>query len=213
LKNSPCPRAIGLKALPRAVCGEGDSYPRGVLGDAESSFSGAEEMRTGYILLSLWILALFACAPTKVIIYPTETRPERTLPAESSFDKTSPKRNLETRGVSWKLYATTDEASYYYDAESITHSSENIVEVSVKLHFTDRGILQMVEEFGERYQNLSEEIESYEINCSEKKFRILSVTRTSKEGEVILRVSRGAAAWTSIPKDSTSEILCEAVSR
>ncbi len=170
-------------------------------------------MRMGYIILSIGILAFFACAPTKVKIYPRETRPERTPPAKSSFDKTSPERNSEARGATWKLYATTDEASYYYDADSLTHPSGNIVQISVKLHFTEKGIIEMVKEFGKHYQNLSEEINSYEINCSEKKFRILSVTRTSKEGQVILSVSRNGAAWTPIPKDSTSEILCEAVSK
>ena len=170
-------------------------------------------MRMGYIILSVWMLALFACAPTKVKVYPRETRPEKPLPAKSSVDKPSPERNSKAREANWKLYATTDEASYYYDADGIVHSSQNSVQVSVKLLFTDRGIIQMVEEFGERYQNLSEEIDTYEINCSEKKFRILSVTRTSREGEVILSVSRDGAAWTSMPKDSASEILCKAVFR
>jgi hypothetical protein len=153
------------------------------------------------------MLILLSCAPTKVKIYPRETRSEKTPPTKSFPEKTSPENYGKAGRTNWKLYVKTNEASYSFDAESITHPSEDIINVSVKLHFTNSGILEMVKDFGERYRNLSDEIDTYEIDCLRETFRVLSVTYYSMNGEVILMVSRDEAKWTSIPSNSTSESL------
>ena len=45
-----------------------------------------------FILASLYLLASFSCAPTKVRIYPTETGTEKTSPGRPSPDKTAPQK-------------------------------------------------------------------------------------------------------------------------
>lgn len=46
-------------------------------------------MRIGYIPLSIYILVLLACVPTKVEIYPRETPTEKTITGKTSQEKTS----------------------------------------------------------------------------------------------------------------------------
>jgi hypothetical protein len=119
--------------------------------------------------------------------------------------------HTEGRGADWKLYSQTAEALYYFDVRSVNPSHENIMGVQVKLNFTDKGVIEMVEQFGKDYQNISYELNDYEINCADRKFRVSSVTRYSKNGKILFRVSRDEAEWTSIPPDSTSESLFKMV--
>jgi len=55
----------------------------------------------------------------------------------------------------WMFYGKTDKYSCFYDAKSISHPSENIVEVLEKQDYTNKGINFMVEGLGEKYKNLS----------------------------------------------------------
>jgi hypothetical protein len=64
-------------------------------------------MRMGYIILSICILALLACAPTKVRIYPKETQREKTSPAKPSPEKTPPEGVDMVRPFVGKTYAET----------------------------------------------------------------------------------------------------------
>jgi len=114
-------------------------------------------------------------------------------------------------GADWKFYSQTPEALYYFDVGSVTSSRENTISVQVKLDFTDKGVIDMVEQSGKEYQDISYELNDYEINCADKKFRVLSVIRYSKSGEILLRVSREETEWVSMPPDSTSESLAKMV--
>ena len=58
-------------------------------------------------VLLFCILAPLACAPTKVKIYPKETRPEKTSPTKPSPEKTPPERVDTGRLFSGKTYAET----------------------------------------------------------------------------------------------------------
>jgi len=115
--------------------------------------------------------------------------------------------SMQVWGADWKLYAQTPEALYYFDVRSVTSSHKNTISVQVKLEFTDKGIIEIVEQSGKEYQDISYELNEYEINCADKKFRVSSVTRYSKSGEILLRVSREEAEWVSMPPESTSENL------
>jgi hypothetical protein len=85
----------------------------------------------------------------------------------------------------WMFYGKTDKYSCFYDAKSISHPSENIVEVWEKQDYTNKGVNFMVEGLGEKYKNLSHSITLWQINCADKKFRFLSLTYYSKEEKVI----------------------------
>ena len=88
-------------------------------------------------------------------------------------------------GEEWKSYAETDLYECFYDTENMTGPGENIVRVWTKLEYTEKGVDRVVREFGKYYANLSYSLELWEINCDEKKHRVLSVTEYSTEGRIL----------------------------
>lgn len=122
----------------------------------------------------------------------------------------------EVRGADWVLYGETDTYKYYYDKESINRPSKNIVEVSEKQIYTDKGIIYMVGELGKKYENLSHSITLWQIDCANQNFRFLSLTHYSREEKVIysrrlLYASERAGEWSPIIKGTMGERLYKAV--
>ncbi len=122
----------------------------------------------------------------------------------------------EAWGADWKFYGRTDKYSSFYDAKSISHPSENIVEVSEKQDYTNKSVNFMVEGLGEKYKNLSHSITLWQINCADKKFRFLSLTHYSKEEKVIyswkvLYSSGPSEEWSPFITGSLGERLFKAV--
>jgi len=116
----------------------------------------------------------------------------------------------------WTFYGKTDKYSCFYDVESISHRSDNILEVSEKQDYTNKGVNFMVEELGKKYENLSHLITLWQINCADKKFRLLSLTYYSKEKTVIyswkiLYSSGSPKDWSPFITGSLGERLYKAV--
>ncbi len=120
-------------------------------------------------------------------------------------------------GADWKLYAESDFANYYYDAEDIIRPSENIVRVWSRTLYTEKGVNQWkAKKFGKvvqkfRYENLSNSTNLWEINCAKKMHHILSSTFYSKDGSVIESYNFDRANWISIRPDSPGESLYKTV--
>ena len=85
----------------------------------------------------------------------------------------------------WRLYAKTDLYECFYNAEDTAPSSKNIVDVWTKLEYTEKGITGIVKQFGKHYADLSYSLELWEINCAEKRDRILSITEYSGTDPII----------------------------
>ena len=124
--------------------------------------------------------------------------------------------HAEVWGADWVLYGETDTYKFYYDKESIHRPSKNIVEVSEKQFYTDKGIIYMVGELGKKYENLSHSMTLWQIDCANQNFRFLSLTHYSKEEKVIysrrlLYASERAGEWSPIIKGTMGEILYKAV--
>jgi len=119
----------------------------------------------------------------------------------------------EVWGADWRLFAETDLYECFYDTEGATPSSNNIVDVWAKLEYTKKGVNGIVKEFGKHYANLSYSLELLEINCAEKKDRILSITEYSAEGKILYAnsVQGRPPAWKIIPRESVDERLYKAV--
>ncbi len=81
-------------------------------------------------------------------------------------------------GTDWKFLQTNFQGEFSYDAENITHSSGNIVGVSLKIVYSEKFKKE------EGLDHLSETVGLWEINCQEKKMYLLSTSHTSKEGEI-----------------------------
>jgi hypothetical protein len=113
-------------------------------------------------------------------------------------------------GADWKLFDWSVSGSWYYDAESLSRSSPDIVRVWTIRKFTDKGVREMVKNFGKQYENIDHSKGFEEINCSKKRLRILSYTHYSKKGEVIhSQTSEGL--WNDILPDSQWDKLYQLV--
>ena len=64
-------------------------------------------MKIGNIILAICILALYSCAPTKVKIYPKETKSEGVVPAEPSSEKTPLEKVAPLKPFPEKTYTET----------------------------------------------------------------------------------------------------------
>jgi hypothetical protein len=116
-------------------------------------------------------------------------------------------------GADWRSYAKTDLYECFYDAENMIRSSPDIVEVWTKSEYTERGVIEMVKEFGKHYENLSYSLELWEMNCAEKKDRLLSITAYSLEGNILYTDEAGGhlPPWKIISRESVEESLYNAL--
>lgn len=116
----------------------------------------------------------------------------------------------EVWGADWKLYAVHESFLAYYDGQSITRPSKNIVRVQTRSNITDQGVLYLMRERGNAYENLTHFIMLSEINCKEKKVRPLSITYYDNKGGVIYS-SSSPGQFDSIDPGTNVEILYKEV--
>ena len=118
---------------------------------------------------------------------------------------------MEGWGMDWKGYGTSDTLSLYYDVESITRPSKDVVRVWVKGIYRMKGV-ELVEKFGEKYETLGHSLFLSEVHCAEKKVRTLSIVDYSTGGE-ILDSNSTERKWNSIVPESIGESLYEILCR
>ncbi len=118
----------------------------------------------------------------------------------------------EVWGAEWREFDRNDGEIRYYYGHSVRHPSDKIVRVWVKMEYTDKGLSEKIQKLGKNYENLMYTMMEEEINCSDKKWRKLSLHDYSKEGKVIYSSSR-AGEWKRIDPGSMPEALCKAVSK
>jgi hypothetical protein len=119
--------------------------------------------------------------------------------------------NVEVWGEEWKYLEQTDEEAVSYDTESVNRPSRDIVRVSVKTVFSEKGIDMHVKEFGERFKNLNHVKDLLEFNCAHKKTRVLQSTIYSKDGNILVSDTSSELEWRVIIPDSLGETLYKEV--
>ncbi len=111
--------------------------------------------------------------------------------------------SAELWGANWKLYNydTDKYDSHYYDTESITHPSKNIVRVWVKTIYSKRGTEE------------DSILVLQEIDCGLRKIRSLSKKFYFKEEEKLgsMAEESSESKWSFIIPDSLPEYLYKAV--
>lgn len=119
----------------------------------------------------------------------------------------------ESWGADWRFFSSTDSHECFYYADNMTHPSKNIVRVWIKLEYTEKGVMEMVKEFGKHYEPLSYSLQLWEIDCVTKKQNILSIKEYSGEGNMLNTKPQkgGFSNWKSISKGSVGESLSKAV--
>jgi len=116
----------------------------------------------------------------------------------------------EVWGEDWKLYGSNDRVFGYYDTQSITRPSQNVVIVWTRWDYKGKGVLFMVGKFGKEYENLSYSKQFLEINCSERKNRGLSLINHDNKGNVIESTS-SPSDWNYVTPGSLGESLYKEV--
>jgi hypothetical protein len=118
--------------------------------------------------------------------------------------------DAEGWGADWKQYFSTEYGKYYYDAETLTYSSNVTLRASVKIVLTDKGVKSTAQLLGKEYANLEHTIESVEINCAVKTINILEVIAYSKTGDMISREENSSSDWRPILSKTPNEALLKA---
>jgi hypothetical protein len=115
----------------------------------------------------------------------------------------------EVWGADWKLYDSNKLKKSYYNADSITRPSTNIVRVWVRWNFTEKGVMDMVRSAGKKLEKLEYSISLNEINCAEKTNRFLSWIYYDNNGKMIysLSSSKLPTEWLSIVPESNADNL------
>jgi hypothetical protein len=116
---------------------------------------------------------------------------------------------VEAWGARWKYYGANENGWYFYEVESITRPSENVVVVLVQSAYTEKGVSHWVREGGEEFQNLGYSFVWCELNCAERAVRHLQIVFYSKEREIVYPIRD--EEWQLFVPDSMSEVLFKEV--
>ena len=125
--------------------------------------------------------------------------------------QTPVKKDEYSKGADWKYFAYKENFLVYYDTQTITRLSKNIVRVWVKYSYTKKGVLYHMWNFGEKYENLSYSIYLMEIDCVEKTYRTLSLTEYDNKGITISSSTNFPLEGQMIPPESVFELLYKEV--
>ena len=91
----------------------------------------------------------------------------------------------ESWGSDWQEYGKTRHATHYYDAENIVQVSKNTLRVWEKKSYSPEGVESWVKDVDEKFQELDYSILLCEINCVERKMKVLQSTEYRKNSSVI----------------------------
>ena len=125
--------------------------------------------------------------------------------------QTPVKKDEYSKGADWKYFASTENFLVYYDTQTITRLSKNIVRVWVRYSYTKKGVLYHMQNFGEEYENLSHSIYLMEIDCVEKMHRTLLMTDYDNKGIAIKSSTYFPLEGQIIPPGSVFELLYKEV--
>jgi hypothetical protein len=120
--------------------------------------------------------------------------------------------NTEVWGADWKQWTRFGD---YYDVESITRPSKNIVRVWTKHVFLEEAVRKRMKNGGKIAGNedvLDCQLILYEIDCAQRMARQLSVSTYSMSGKFLAGYSDVILKdWFLIEPESMAEVLLKAV--
>jgi len=117
--------------------------------------------------------------------------------------------HTEGWGVDWKYYGTNEDGSYFYDTESMTRLSKDLIEVWVQSAYSEKSISHWVREGGKGFQDLDFSLILLELNCVDRSARYLRIVFYSKNGNVFHPMDNDE--WHFIAPDSMTETLYKEV--
>jgi hypothetical protein len=88
-------------------------------------------------------------------------------------------------GASWSFLENDEEGTWFYSEDNMGRSPHGIITIRTAMIYSQTGVLKAVEKYGEKYRNVDRAISTWEIDCSRKKFRLLSAIFYSKDKSII----------------------------
>ncbi len=119
--------------------------------------------------------------------------------------------NSEGLGHSWKTFYSSDYAIYRYDTENLIRPDKGVVKVRVNIVYGTKGVEDLVNKHGERFEDIGNGIALFEVHCAERTTRIISSTYYSSDGTELLSNGPQNSEWGFITPGSVGEALLKAV--
>ena len=116
-------------------------------------------------------------------------------------------------GENWKALKSDESGASYYDLDSKILISQGVFRVREQYIYTAESVTKKMMKYGSKYGGLKSSVTLWEINCTEKKARIISTADYSHDGKVISKTKEGAEPWPwdSYPPGSLGGRLIQAV--
>ena len=116
-------------------------------------------------------------------------------------------------GENWKALKSDDSGASYYDLDSKILISQGVFRVREQYVYTAESVTKKMMKYGSKYEGLKSSMTLWEINCTEKKARIISTGDYSHDGKVISKTKDGAEPWPwdSYPPGSLGGLLIQAI--
>ena len=119
--------------------------------------------------------------------------------------------SFEGWAVDWKLIGTSWETDYFYDPQGVSRLSQEIVQVWMKKIYGEKKVKEFIKGIGPEFKELSYDLSLIEVNCSEKKFRLLAFSYYNQDGSLISSITSDSSSWNFIAPDSILEALFDIV--
>ena len=116
-------------------------------------------------------------------------------------------------GENWKSLKSDDWGASYYDLDSMILISQGVIRVREQYVYTAESVAKKVVKYGIKYNALKHSVTLWEINCAEKKARIISTADYSHDGKIISKIKDGAEPWPwgSYAPESLGGLLIQAI--
>ena len=116
-------------------------------------------------------------------------------------------------GENWKALKSDDSGSSYYDLDSRTLISQGVIRVWEQYVYTAESVTRKMMKYGSKYEGLKNSMTLWEIDCAEKKARLVSTADYSYDGRVVSKTKEGAEPWPwgSYPPGSLGDRLIQAI--
>ena len=98
-------------------------------------------------------------------------------------------------GENWKALNSDDSGASYYDLDSRILISQGVFRVWEQYVYTAESVTKKMMKYGSKYEGLKSSMTLWEINCTEKKARIVRTADYSHDGKVISKTKEGAEPW------------------
>jgi len=116
-------------------------------------------------------------------------------------------------GENWKALKSDDSGSSYYDLDSRTLISHGVIRVWEQYVYTAESVTKKMMKYGSKYEALKNSMTLWEIDCAEKKARLVSTADYSHDGRVVSKTKDGAEPWPwdSYPHGSLGDRLIQTI--